>query len=588
MGERHRNIIGLSSHYHDSACCLLRGGRIIAAAQEERFSRIKHDAGVPRLAFRYCLEEGGIDITDVDCVAYYEQPYTKIARQVWMLVYPWRPLELSLLSLEPGRVESDIRAGLGYEGSIQFVQHHEAHAASGFFFSGFPESAVMTVDGVGEWATTTYGYGKGAAISSFEEVHFPHSLGLLYSAMTSFLGFAVNDGEYKVMGLAPYGQPVYADKIRLLIDSSGGGQYRLDMRYFKFHNFERMYTDEFVELLGGVPRKRGEPITSFHQDVACSLQHVLEEILLEKVTYLHQKTASDNLCMAGGVALNCVANGRIEREGPFKRLFVQPSANDAGGALGAAALAHYRMGDAEPITTEEHDYLGPGFTNDEVRTLLAASGLTFEEYMGREADLLAAAVSRLAMGKVVAWFQGRMEFGPRALGARSILADPRIPDMRDRINTLVKKRETFRPFAPAVLYTKVREHFDLVHQSPFMLQTYRVNSPLSLPAITHVDCSARVQTVDGSSHPRFAALLAEFDRATGCPILLNTSFNLRDEPIVCRPADALACFLRSGIDALIIQDFVVNRPSADSMFQQVLEYEDEQTGAISDRIYRMF
>jgi carbamoyltransferase len=583
-----RNIIGISAHFHDAACCLLRDGQIVAAAQEERFSRVKHDPRMPRLAFRYCLAEGGIAITDVDCVAYYEDPCRKVARQAWTLLADGARHARRLLGLDPSEVERQVRRVLGYEGPIEIVDHHLAHAASAFFFSGFPEAAVMTVDGVGEWATGTYGQGRGETLDVFEAVRFPHSLGLLYSTMTGYLGFSVNDGEYKVMGLAPYGRPAYAEQVRALVQPGEDGQYRLDLRYFDFTREDRMHTDALPDLFGQPARERESEILPFHRDVARSLQCVLEDVLLDKTIYLHRRTGSEHLCMAGGVALNCVANARVLRDGPFRHLFVQPAASDAGGALGAAALAHYRLQEPSTTAVMRHDYLGPAFSCADVRRVVEASGLTAEDYEGREDALLEAVARRLADQHVVGWFHGRMEFGPRALGARSILADPRNGEMRTRINDLVKKREAFRPFAPAVLESRARDHFDLDHASPFMLETCAVTSALDLPAITHVDGSARVQTVSEATNRRFARLLEAFARQTGCPILLNTSFNMRDEPIVCTPADAMTCFLRSDIDALVVEDFIVDRPADSLLASLSCQMHDRSQELISDKVYAMF
>jgi carbamoyltransferase len=552
------NVVGVSAFFHESACCLLQDGRLVAAAEEERFSRIKHDPRLPVAAFRYCLRAGGIGITDVDALAYYESPVRKLARQLWAGIPAGASPDLAWL--DPGQPERAIREGLGYEGPLLVCGHHASHAASAFFFSGFPEAAVLTVDGVGEWDTTTYGRGEGAKLETIERVEFPHSLGLLYSTITAYLGFEVNDGEYKVMGLAPYGEPRYADRVRALVSSGPGGQFTLDLRYFDFLRGSRMYSDDLCELFGSPPRPREGEITRFHQDVARSLQLVLEEVLLEKVRWLHERTGSRNLCMAGGVALNCVANGRLLREGPFERLFVQPAAGDSGGCLGAAALAHLELTGEPPDSTPMRDArLGPAWSVDEVAGLLASTGLPALDFRGRESDLLEAVVDRLVEGEVVGWFHGRMELGPRALGARSLLADPRDPGMRDRLNRLVKKREAFRPFAPSVLLAHAPEHLDLDHPSPFMLETCRVTSPLDLPAVTHVDASARPQTVDPEVSPRYAALLEAFRRRTGCPVLVNTSFNVRGEPIVASPVDALFCFGTTGIDCLVLEDFLLDR-----------------------------
>jgi carbamoyltransferase len=551
------NVVGISAFFHESACCLLRDGRLVAAAEEERFSRLKHDPRLPVSAFRWCLEAGGIGITEIDAVAWYESPVRKLARQLWSGI----PLGDS----DPGRPEREIREKLGYEGPLLSFSHHASHAASAFLFSGFPEAAVLTVDGVGEWDTTTYGRG----LEVFERVEFPHSLGLLYSTITSYLGFEVNDGEYKVMGLAPYGRPRYADRIRKLVSSGPGGQFALDLRYFDFVRGSRMYSEALCDLFGAPPRPRESEITGFHHDVAQSLQIVLEEILLEKVRWLHRQTGSRHLCMAGGVALNAVANGRILREGPFERLFVQPATGDSGGCLGAAALAHRELNgtDLEPM---RHAFLGPSWTADEVGGILSSTGLQTLDFRGKETELLEAVVDRLTAGKVVGWFHGRMELGPRALGARSLLADPRDPEKRDRLNHLVKKREAVRPFAPSILQAHAREHLDLDHPSPFMLETCRVISPLSLPAVTHVDGSARPQTVDPGAAPRYAALLEAFRRRTGCPVLVNTSFNVRGEPIVCSPVDALLCFGSTGIDALVLEDFVIDRDALPDNLPELL------------------
>lgn len=542
------NIIGISAYYHDSACCLLQDGRLVAAAEEERFSRVKHDRRLPISSFRFCLEQGRVGIRDVDCVAYYELPREKAARQAWAGIQPD----------DASRPEREIREVLGYEGPIAFFGHHQSHAASTYFYSGFTDAAILTVDGVGEWTTTSYACARGATIETLEEVRYPHSLGLLYSAMTSYLGFSVNDGEYKVMGLAPYGSPRYVGEVRKLVRSEPGGQLCLDLEYFDYPRGKRMYSKALVELFGEPPREKGGEIARFHQDVARSLQVVLEEILLEKVRYLHERTGSPNLCLAGGVALNCVANRRILRDGPFEKLFVPPAAGDDGGCLGAAALAHLESTGRRPTTEPlEHVLLGPRFSSDDVATMLGAVGITSLDYRGHESELLEAVAELLAKAKVLGWFHGAMEFGPRALGGRSILADPRDAGMRERINRLVKKREAFRPFAPSVLQEKAAEFFDLDHASPFMLETCDVRPSLDLPAITHVDGSARPQTVDRRSSPRFAGLIDAFYRRTGCPLVLNTSFNVRGEPIVCSPADALRCFITSDLDVLVIEDFIV-------------------------------
>jgi carbamoyltransferase len=557
------NIVGISAGYHDSSCSLLQNGALTAAAQEERFSRIKNDKSFPRRAFRYCLEEAGLTICDIDCIAYYEDPCLKLGRQVWMGMMPNLSAERRnsiLRRLASPQPQQIIRRQFGYDGPIEIVNHHLSHAASSYYLSGYEEAAILTVDGVGDWPTTTYGWGKGPQIELFEQVEFPNSLGLFYSAITSYLGFEVNEGEYKVMGLAPYGRPVYTDRMRKMIETASEGQYRLDIRYFAFLSEDSMYTDELSSLLGQPARLPESEILQFHKDVAKSAQVVLEEILLEKIHYLHSRVPSENLCMAGGVALNVVANSRCLREGPFKRLFVQPAAGDAGGSIGSAAMAHARLTGKSLSTKKlEHVFLGPANSSVQIYQMLQSSSAKFQDYRGKEEELISYTVDCLIEGKVVGWSQGRMEFGPRALGARSILADPRRPEMRDRINELVKKREAFRPFAPSVLESKADKHFDLNHSSPFMLEVCQVISPIDLPAITHVDSSARVQTVQPDTNTRFTALLTEFDRRTGCPILLNTSFNMRGEPIVCTAIDAIRCFARSQIDVLVLEDFILER-----------------------------
>ncbi len=581
------NIIGISAYYHDSACCLLQDGALLAAAQEERFSRKKHDASLPVRSFQYCLREAGLTITDVDCIAYYEQPQIKLERQIWSspelstgkAIHLWR---------SSTRPEREIRELLGYTGPICYASHHESHAASAFYFSGFEDAAILTVDGVGEWATTTYGRAKGSQLELIDEVHFPHSLGLLYSTLTSFLGFGVNDGEYKVMGLAPYGNPAYVEHIWRLIELLHEGQYRLSVDYFNFNSSEQMFSDSLPVLFGHSPREAGAEITQFHIDVARSVQQVLEDVLVAKARYLRSQVDSDNLCMAGGVALNCVANSKLRRDGSFRKVFIQPAAGDAGSALGAAAISHLQLsGQRVPVKSLEHVFLGPSFASEEIYRLLETCPFQVEDCRGQEPRLLKAAVDRLLAGQVVGWFHGRMEFGPRALGHRSILADPRCPRMRDHINALVKKRESFRPFAPAIIVEDAGTHFDLSGSSPFMLETCQVTSAVAMPAITHVDGSARVQTVSETATPRFYRLLQTFKTYTGCPVLLNTSFNMKDEPIVCTPTEALVCFLRSGIDTLVLEDFLVDRASLGCEWEPFLQSLIPTRDGISHKVYTL-
>lgn len=584
------NILGISALYHDSSCCLMQDGKLICAAQEERFTRIKYDSNIPKEAVRYCLSEAGLAIQDVDIIAYYENPQKKLSRQLWMLSQGLPFDEALLERLDSHRPMNEICDILGYDGEVECVDHHTAHAASSFCFSGFPEAAIFTVDSVGEWASTTFAHGTGSSLDMLGEIHFPHSFGLLYSTVTSYLGFDVNDGEYKVMGLAPYGKPLYTDQIWTLILTHENEQFALDLQYFDFLTGTRMYSDRFTGLFGQSARVETEELQQFHMDVARSLQVVLEELLLVKVRYLHEIVPSNYLCMAGGVALNCVANGKILREGPFTDLYVQPAAGDAGGSVGAAAYIHASHSNSPMNQYKmEHAYLGPSYSPDLIFKLLNETPLEFDDYRNNFDELCESVAKRLAEGQIIGWFQDRMEFGPRALGARSILADPRRDDMRDKINALVKKREAFRPFAPAVLVEKCNEHFDLEYPSPFMLLVCQVNSSLDLPAITHVDGSARVQTVEESVNPRFAGLLHHFDRITNCPILLNTSFNMKDEPIVCHPMEAIRCFVRSKMDALVLQDFVIDHNSIPGYWTMLFDVLNQPEKAnIDHSVYTFF
>ncbi len=552
------NIIGISAFFHDAACCLLQDGNLVAAVQEERFSRIKNDPRLPIRSFRYCLEAGEIDIVDIDCIAYYESPIKKLSRQLWM--QPDISSDSNLSWLDSRKPFREIQDTLGYEGPVESFDHHLSHAAGSFFYSGFERAAILVADGVGEWATTSYAVGEGNKVTICDEVRFPDSIGLFYSSVTQYLGFKVLSGEHKVMGLAPYGNPIHVNKLRKLIYLTPDGKFELAAEYFNFSGTGTMYSDKLVSLLGQIPRKPETPITPFYMDVAKSLQLVLEEILLAQIDYLKKITDAPNLCLSGGVALNCVANDRIHRESNFEQIFVQPAAGDAGSALGAAALAHINLtGERHSKEPFQSVYIGPRYDCDEIADTLQATGIEFLDFRGQREGLLEATTDRLAKGKIIAWFQGRMEFGPRALGARSIIADPRDPQMRDRLNNLVKKRESFRPFAPAILENVAAEHFDLKHPSPFMLSTCRVLSDIDLPAITHIDGSCRPQTVSQANNPRFAQLLESFYQRTMCPILVNTSFNMRSEPIVCSPDDALRCMANSSIDVLVLEDLIIDR-----------------------------
>lgn len=565
------NIIGVSAFYHEAACCLISDGQLLAMAAEERFSRMKHDARLPTHAFHYCLREGGLHPGDIDCIAYYEQPRAKLSRQLSQAVSLRRDEDLGWLDSRQPLLA--LRDAWGYCGEIRCFPHHLSHAASSFYFSGFEEAAFLVVDGVGEWDTTSYGTGNLDGLDIFDRVRFPHSLGLFYAALTAFLGFRVNNGEYKVMGLAPYGKPRYLKQMRSMLHTESGGGFTLDMRYFDYVDGNRMFSPAMEALLGGQARKSHQPLTSFHHDVACSLQAVLEEVLLEKVGYLHQRTQADFLCLAGGVALNCVANGRIRREGAFKDVFVQPAAGDDGGCLGAAALAADQLsGKGLAPKRLTHTFFGPAYSRRECLAMLAGTGLPFVDFAGKEADLLEKVVAGLLRFEIVGWFHGRMEMGPRALGSRSILANPMDPQIRERLNARVKKREGFRPFAPSVLASEAVNHFDLATPSPFMLETCQVRSPLDLPGITHVNGSARPQTVDRETAPRFAALLQHFHGASGCPLLVNTSFNLRGEPIVCDPEDALICAVRANLDLLVLGDLLVEIKKLPRDWEVLAEY----------------
>jgi len=584
------NILGISAFYHDSAACLVRDGEILAAAQEERFSRKKHDARFPRNAIDYCLRETGLaDTAQLDLVAFYEKPFLKFERllSTYLACAPQGlPSFLRAMPVwmkEKIWLKANLREQLHYEGPIIFPEHHESHAASAFFPSPFERAAILTIDGVGEWTTTSVGRGEGNKVELLEELRFPHSLGLLYSAFTYYLGFRVNSGEYKVMGLAPYGEPKFRDLIfSELLDLKADGSFRLNLRYFDFMTHLRMTNSAFDCLFDGPPRKPEAEVTQRHMDIARSLQAVTEEVMLRMARHAHELTGEHHLCLAGGVALNCVGNGRILREGPFKKIWIQPAAGDAGGALGAALIGWHHYHDKPRVVAHRSDsqrgsFLGPAYDVESFlrREKIAATHLSEDELGSRVSGLL-------EEGEVVGWFQGRMEFGPRALGNRSILGDPRRSEMQEKLNLKIKFRESFRPFAPAVLEERVHDCFDLSEASPYMLlvapvqEALRVNGQSepqagvmaklkqrrsTLPAITHVDYSARVQTVSAASNPRFYDLLSAFERRTGCPVLVNTSFNVRGEPPVCTPEDAYRCFMRTDMDYLVLGNFLIDKNS---------------------------
>lgn len=583
-------VLGISAFYHDSAACLLADGVIVAAAQEERFSRVKHDAGFPSLAVAFCLKQARISIDDVDLVAFYEKPLARFDRLIeTQLAYvplgfanARRVLPTWLREkLHHGRL---LDQGLGLKNRrYVWVRHHDAHAASAFFPSPFPEAAILTADGVGEWTTASIAHGRGAKIESVAEQRFPHSLGLLYSACTAFCGFRVNNGEYKLMGLAPYGEPTFASRIRdELLEIRPDGSFRLNMRYFGFCYSDSMFTPELERLFDGPPREYGGELTQRHLNIARSVQLVTEEVMLAMAQHARETTGSKQLVMAGGVALNCVANGRVQREAGFDEVWVQPAAGDAGGALGAAAfvwhqlLGHERT--SERPDAQRGSLLGPEFSPAEVREAVRARGLDWEEF-DSEGSLDSAVAELLATGNVVGHFGGRAEFGPRALGARSILGDPRDAAMQEVMNLKIKFRESFRPFAPAVLAERAQDYFETSgHESPYMLVVSQLSASRllategaeglaklkqkrsELPAITHVDGSARVQTVTVERAPRLRAILEAFEQRTGTPVLVNTSFNVRGEPIVNTPDDAIDCFLSTNIDAIVLEDVLVRKP----------------------------
>jgi carbamoyltransferase len=568
------NILGISAFYHDAAACLLRDGEIVAAASEERFTRKKHDADFPINAIQYCLDEGKVRADDLAYVGFYEKPFIKFKRILYthLACYPFSfgPFLKAIPSWmrEKLVIPSVIRQKIGYEGDVLMIEHHLSHAASSYLVSPFKEAAILTVDGVGEWSTATYGRGIGNDITLFKEIRFPHSLGLLYSAFTYYLGFKVNSAEYKVMGLAPYGQPRYYDAVRELIDVRADGSFHLDMSYFNYLSGLTMTNGKFDQLLGGPVRKPDDPLEQRHKDIAASVQRVTEEVMLQMARHIGRETKSENLCLAGGVALNCVANGRILREGPFRHIFIQPAAGDAGGSIGVASYIHHTLLKHDRHFVMRHAFTGPGYSEDEIRDFLSANQIPFVEL--RREDLLRRVAQLIADQQVIGWFQGRMEFGPRALGGRSILADARNPENKDRVNVKIKFRESFRPFAPAVLADRCAEYFELEEPSPYMLLVAQVRADKRvIPSVTHVDGSARIQTVDRESDPLFYDLIAEFDRLTGVPVIINTSFNVRGEPIVRTPADAYRCFVLTGMDYLVLGNCLIDKSAPLPRIQSV-------------------
>ncbi|HJT79726.1 MAG TPA: carbamoyltransferase [Chthoniobacterales bacterium] len=597
------SILGISAFYHDSAAALICDGEIVAAAQEERFSRRKHDPGFPRLAIEYCLREGKIHPRDLDAVAFYEKPMVKFERllETYLAYAPdgfasfrealplWADLKLDL----SGKIQREL--GPEFKGQLYFTDHHEAHGASAFFPSPFERAAILTLDAVGEWSTSSVGVGQGNRIALKEEMKFPHSLGMLYSAFTYYTGFKVNSGEYKLMGLAPYGKPKYADLIReKIVAVKDDGSIWLDMSFFNYCQGLTMTSDKFHQLFGGPPRQPESFITQKEMDLAASIQLVCEEVVLRAGEHAHRQTGEANLVMAGGVALNCVANGRLLREGPFEKIWIQPAAGDAGGALGAALLVWHHVLD-KPRRTQLPDaqkgsLLGPQFDSDDIQLFLDSMGAAYDR-IEDESKLLERIAGELDEGKVIGWFQGRMEFGPRALGSRSIIGDARSPEMQQKMNLKIKYRESFRPFAPCVLHDFAHQVFDMQpgEESPYMLHVapirdswrvslteddkkrmadpdlrVRVSVPRSrLPAITHVDYSARIQTIDPDRHGRYYRLMRKFHEMTGCPVIVNTSFNIRGEPIVGSPEEAFHCFLATEMDVLVLENCVLSKQDQD-------------------------
>jgi carbamoyltransferase len=553
------HVLGISCFYHDSAAAILRDGQVVAAAQEERFTRKKHDSDFPVHAIRYVLREGGVEPGNLDAVGFYDKPLLKFERMLstYVATFPRSfnsfrkamPVWLHEKLWVPSTIRKELKP---YSGPILYAEHHMSHAASAFLPSPFEEAAILTIDGVGEWATASYGVGKGTDISLFKEIRFPHSLGLLYSAFTYYLGFKVNSAEYKVMGLAPYGKPVHADRIMSeMVHVNDDGSFKLDMRYFSYDHGLRMTNGAFDDFFQGPPREPETRMGEREFDIAASVQKVCEEVVLRMARHLHDTTGLTRLCMAGGVALNCVANGRVIRETPMKELWVQPAAGDAGGAVGVAHYLYNTLEKQPRAPAWTHSYLGPEFSNAEITRYLDEAGARYETLDDRQ--LVERTARLISEQNVVGWFQGRMEFGPRALGGRSILADPRDPKMRDTLNMKIKFREGFRPFAPSVLEEKASEWFEIDCDSPYMLLVAQVREGKRvIPSVTHVDNSARLQTVSREEAPLYYDLIAEFERITGVPIIINTSFNVRGEPIVCSPHDAYLCFMRTNMDHLVL------------------------------------
>jgi len=584
-------ILGISAYYHDSAACLIKDGEIIAAAQEERFTRKKHDYRFPKNAVEFCLSYAGINITDINYVSFYDKPFLKFERLLETYL-SYAPVGIkSFIKAMPLWIKQKlwmkelIKNETGYEGEVLFPEHHESHAASAFFASPFERAAFLTIDGVGEWTTTSFGVGENNRVSIYADVKFPHSIGMLYSAFTYYTGFRVNSGEYKVMGLAPYGEPKYVDTIlNEIIDLKEDGSFKMNMKYFNYCAGLTMTNSKFHKLFGGPPRKPEDKMTQRHMDLARSVQDVTEEVMIRIAQHIKKETGEKYLCLAGGVALNCVANGKILRENIFDNIWIQPAAGDAGGALGAALHTWYQYLDNprkadNKIDFQKGSYLGPEFSNEFIEDYLTKNQIPFSKVGDNE--LFSKVADILAKEKVVGWFQGRMEFGPRALGSRSIIGDARSKKMQSVMNLKIKFRESFRPFAPSVLEEKISDYFEIDRPSPYMLLVAEVKKERQkeltaeeknyfgieklntirsdVPAITHVDYSARIQSVNKETNPKYHRLISEFDKRHGCSVIVNTSFNVRGEPIVCRPEEAYTCFMRTKMDYLVLGNYIINK-----------------------------
>lgn len=559
-------VLGISCYYHDAAAALLKDGEVVAAAEEERFTRKKHDSSFPINAIKFCLEQEHITIKDVQNVGFYEKPFIKFERLLSQHFEKFPFSYKQFLKAMPSwlteklRLPSLIRKKLGYGSNVLFIEHHVAHAASSFLVSPFKEAAICTVDGVGEWATTTLGIGRDKTITLLKELHFPHSLGLLYSTVTAYLGFSVNNSEYKVMGLAAYGKPTYYEQLRKLIDIKDDGSYALDMQYFDYHYKLTMPSKKFVKEFGPA-RESNATVEQKHKDLAASLQLITEEVLFKMLRHLHKMTGSDNLCMAGGVALNSVANGKITRNTPFKHVFIQPAASDAGSSIGVASYITHSILGIERKSFLNNAYLGPSYTSEEIRKYLDDNSISYSE-LKDEQDITTTTAKLIYENNVIGWFQGRMEWGPRALGNRSILSNPCNPNMKEILNAKVKHREHFRPFAPVITAENVHDWFEIdKDEEPFMLFVYLIKEEKRklIPAVTHVDGTGRLQTVTKIQNSRYYGVITEFEKLSRVPILVNTSFNIRGEPIACTPKDAYTCMMGTGIDYLVIDKFLVAR-----------------------------